>query len=151
MACKGTSVHFLTSPLLSYSPPVHMYFPLHLCAISRDHTQSRQLSYPMVWWLSRGRLTRCRRLSAPSSTRTSAASDKPRTHWDRSVWHYGTLAITWIPIYGRLGTRRLGTVILCISFVARDLRAFSLDFPWLSKCCILYLPSFIYLLWISLG
>jgi hypothetical protein len=26
-------------------------------------------------------------------------------------------AITWIPIYGRLGTRRLGTVILCISFV----------------------------------
>jgi hypothetical protein len=26
-------------------------------------------------------------------------------------------AITWISIYGRLGTRRLGTVILCISFV----------------------------------
>jgi hypothetical protein len=26
-------------------------------------------------------------------------------------------AITWIPIYGRLGTRRLGTAILCISFV----------------------------------
>jgi hypothetical protein len=25
--CKGTSVHFLTSPLLSYSPPVHMYSP----------------------------------------------------------------------------------------------------------------------------
>jgi hypothetical protein len=25
--CKGTSVHFLTSPLLSYSPLVHMYFP----------------------------------------------------------------------------------------------------------------------------
>jgi hypothetical protein len=25
--CKGTSVCFLTSPLLSYSPPVHMYFP----------------------------------------------------------------------------------------------------------------------------
>jgi hypothetical protein len=26
--CKGTSVHLLTSSLLSYSPPVHMY-PLH--------------------------------------------------------------------------------------------------------------------------
>jgi hypothetical protein len=26
-------------------------------------------------------------------------------------------SITWIPIYGRLGTRRLGTVILSISFV----------------------------------
>jgi hypothetical protein len=25
--CKGTSVHFLTSPLLPYSPPVHMYSP----------------------------------------------------------------------------------------------------------------------------
>jgi hypothetical protein len=25
--CKGTSVHFLTSPLLSHSPPVHVYSP----------------------------------------------------------------------------------------------------------------------------
>jgi hypothetical protein len=25
--CKGTSVHFLTSPILSHSPPVHMYSP----------------------------------------------------------------------------------------------------------------------------
>jgi hypothetical protein len=41
---KGTSICFLTSPLISYSPPVHMYFPPHLCTISRDHTQS--------WWLS---------------------------------------------------------------------------------------------------
>jgi hypothetical protein len=23
--CKGTSVHFLTSPILSHSSPVHMY------------------------------------------------------------------------------------------------------------------------------
>jgi hypothetical protein len=30
-------------------------------------------------------------------------------------------------------------------------RAFFLDFPWLGKCCTLYLPSFIYLLWISLA
>jgi hypothetical protein len=26
-------------------------------------------------------------------------------------------AITWTPIYGRLGTRRLGTVVPCISFI----------------------------------
>jgi hypothetical protein len=26
-------------------------------------------------------------------------------------------AMTWTPIYGRLGTRRLGTVTLCISFI----------------------------------
>jgi hypothetical protein len=25
VTCKGTSIHFLTSPLLSHSPPVHMY------------------------------------------------------------------------------------------------------------------------------
>jgi hypothetical protein len=25
--CKGTSVRFLTSPILSHSPPVHMYLP----------------------------------------------------------------------------------------------------------------------------
>jgi hypothetical protein len=28
--CKGTSVYLLTSSLLSYSPPVHMYSPHHL-------------------------------------------------------------------------------------------------------------------------
>jgi hypothetical protein len=28
--CKGTSVRFLTSPLLSHFPPVHMYFPYSL-------------------------------------------------------------------------------------------------------------------------
>jgi hypothetical protein len=26
-SCKGTSVRFLTSPILSHSPPVHMYSP----------------------------------------------------------------------------------------------------------------------------
>jgi hypothetical protein len=26
-SCKGTSVHFLTPPILSHSPPVHMYSP----------------------------------------------------------------------------------------------------------------------------
>jgi hypothetical protein len=27
LGCKGTSIHFLTSPILSHSPPVHMYSP----------------------------------------------------------------------------------------------------------------------------
>jgi hypothetical protein len=48
----------------------------------------------------------------------------PQQH-QTSLGHIGTgprdamapSAITWAPIYGRLGTRRLGTVILCISFV----------------------------------
>jgi hypothetical protein len=43
--CKGTSVHFLTSPLLSYSPPVHMYSissPLyHLQGLHPKPTTSR--------------------------------------------------------------------------------------------------------------
>jgi hypothetical protein len=46
--CKGTSIRFLTSPLLSYYPPVHMYSPPHLCTISRDYTLSQQLPYPTV-------------------------------------------------------------------------------------------------------
>jgi hypothetical protein len=33
--CKGTSICFLTSPILSHSPPVP---PPHLCTISKDHT-----------------------------------------------------------------------------------------------------------------
>jgi hypothetical protein len=48
----------------------------------------------------------------------------PEWHWT-SRGHIGTgprdttvpSAITWTPIYGRLGARRLGTVTLCISFV----------------------------------
>jgi hypothetical protein len=35
---KGTFIHFLTSPLLTYSPPVHIYSLSHLCTIPRDHT-----------------------------------------------------------------------------------------------------------------
>jgi hypothetical protein len=42
-----------------------MYFPPHLCTISRDHTQSRQLLYPMV-----------QRLPVPSLAHTWSAPDK---------------------------------------------------------------------------
>jgi hypothetical protein len=40
--CKGTSVRFLTSPILLYPPllsPCSYVLPSHLCTISRNHTQ----------------------------------------------------------------------------------------------------------------
>jgi hypothetical protein len=43
--CKGTSVRFLTSPLLSYSPLFICTPSPHLCTISRDYTQSRRLPH----------------------------------------------------------------------------------------------------------
>jgi hypothetical protein len=36
--CKGSSVRFLTSSFLSYSPPYSYVFSPHLCTTSRDHT-----------------------------------------------------------------------------------------------------------------
>jgi hypothetical protein len=89
--CKGTSVCLLTSPILSHSPPVHMFSPPHLCTSSKDHTPSRQLLGPTVQRLSRSRLTDSRWLPASHSARTWAASDEPQMHWDRSAWCYGTL------------------------------------------------------------
>jgi hypothetical protein len=109
--CKGTSVHFLTSSLLSYSPPVHMYFPTHLCTISRDHTQSRRLLYsksddfPDVNFLLLPPLVPQRHRTCLGRIRTG-----PRDTTAPS-------AITWTAIYGRLGTGRLGIVILSISVV----------------------------------
>jgi hypothetical protein len=38
--CKGTSVHFLTSPLISHSPLSICIPHPHLCTISKDHTYS---------------------------------------------------------------------------------------------------------------
>jgi hypothetical protein len=81
--CKGTSVHFLTSPLISHFPLSICIPHPHLCTISKDYTYSR--------WLSRSRLTNNRRLPDSHSARTLAASDEPQTHWDRFAWHYGTL------------------------------------------------------------
>jgi hypothetical protein len=72
--CKGTSVHFLTSPLVSHFPLSICIPHPHLCTISKDHTYSRRLSGLTV-----------RRLPDSHSARTLAASDKPRTHWDRSM------------------------------------------------------------------
>jgi hypothetical protein len=39
--CKGTSVHFLTSPLISHFPLSICIPHPHLCTISKDHTYSR--------------------------------------------------------------------------------------------------------------
>jgi hypothetical protein len=100
--CKGTSIHFLTSSLPSYSPSVHMYPPPHLCTISRDYTQSNDflevdspeviefhspLSLKPEWYQTS---CGCIRTDPRDATAPSA--------------------ITWIPIYRRLGTRRLGIV-----------------------------------------
>jgi hypothetical protein len=115
--CKRTSVRFLTSPLRPYSPLVYMYFP-HTSVPSPGTTlKGQQLSYsksddfPEVNSLNVVDFLRPPPL-IPQQHRTS-------------LGHIGTdpcdttapSAIMWIPIYGRLGTRRLGTVILCISFV----------------------------------
>jgi hypothetical protein len=43
----------------------------------------------------------------------------------------------------------LARQVLCTSFTL--IYIFTLDFPWLGKCCVLVLLWFIYLLWISLG
>jgi hypothetical protein len=90
--CKRIEgVCFLTSPLPSYSPPVHMYSissPLyHLHGSYPKPTTST----PMAWLLPRHRPTRSWRLPSPLIARTWAAPDKPRTHRDRSTGHYGTL------------------------------------------------------------
>jgi hypothetical protein len=89
--CKRTSVHFLTSPLLSYSPPVDMYsFSSPLYHLQGLHPKL-MTSTLMARWLPRCRLTRSRQLLCSSIARTWMAPDEPRTHRDRSAWHYGTL------------------------------------------------------------
>jgi hypothetical protein len=89
--CKGTSVHFLTSPILSYSPPVHMYStssPLYYLQGLHSKTDNLRTHSPITLQKS---TPRCRSLSASPPALTSTASDEPRTHRDRSAWHYGTL------------------------------------------------------------
>jgi hypothetical protein len=117
MKCKGTSIRFLTSPLFPYSPLVHMYFP-HTSVPSPGTTlKGRQLLYsksddfPEVDSLNVVNFL-CPPPLVPQQHQTSLGriGTGPRDAIAPS-------AIMWIPIYGRLGTRRLGTVILCISFV----------------------------------
>jgi hypothetical protein len=127
---EGTSVHFLTSPLLSYSPPVHMYPPPsavdHLQGLHRKannfHTlwpddfldvnspKVNNFCSPLLLGPEQHRMSHgCIRTDLCDTTTPSTS--------------------TWTPIYGRLGT-----VTLCISFV-----------DWPSQ------GSLEYSLWISLG
>jgi hypothetical protein len=76
------------------SPTLHLFIcihPPHLCTILKDHIHSRRLVGLTVWWLPRSRLTNSWWLPTSPSTHTSTASDRLRTHWDRSAWCYGTL------------------------------------------------------------
>jgi hypothetical protein len=116
--CKGTSVCFLTSPILSHSPPVNMYSPFPLLyQFQGPHlklTTSRP-DGPMTLQKLTHRLLLTPHLSLLFV---------PQLH-QMSLGRIGTglrdtmapSAITWTPIYGRLGDKRLGTVIPCISFV----------------------------------
>jgi hypothetical protein len=119
--CKGTSVYFLTSPIFPYSPLVHMYFP-HTSVPSPGITlKGQRLSHSQS-----DKFTEVNPLNVinflhpppllPQQHRMSLGciGTGPRDTTAPSV-------ITWVPIYGRLGTRRLGTVILCISFCKGNL------------------------------
>jgi hypothetical protein len=89
--CKGTSVHFLTSPLFSYSSPVHMYsISSPLYHLQELHSKADDLRTHSLTTLQKSTPGR-RRLPDSPPAHTLAASDEPRTHWDRSVWHYSTL------------------------------------------------------------
>jgi hypothetical protein len=83
--------HPSVSLLSLSSPTLHLFIcipPPHLCTSSKDCTSSQQLPGPIVQWLPRSRLTNSRWFPTSHSTHTL---DKPRTHWDRSAWCYGTL------------------------------------------------------------
>jgi hypothetical protein len=101
--CKGTSIHFLTSLLLPYSPLVHMYFS-HT-SIPSPGTTLKADNFPEV-----DSLKVINFLLLPPLV--------PQQH-QTSHRYIGTCscdttapsAVIWIATCGRLGTRRLGTVI----------------------------------------
>jgi hypothetical protein len=108
------SLPLLSSPTL----PLFICTPSpHLCTISRDYTQSQQL--PHQW------PNNFPDVDSPEADNFHPPSSLgPEQHWMsrrriRTGPHdtMAPSAITWTPIYERLDTRRLGTVVLCISFV----------------------------------
>jgi hypothetical protein len=113
LACKGTSVCFLTSSLLSHSPSVHMYYPHTSVPFPGTTPQSRRPSH-----------SKSDNISDVDSPEVIDIPLVPRQHWT-CLGHIriglrGTTApstVTWKASYGRLGTGRLGTVITSIYFV----------------------------------
>jgi hypothetical protein len=115
--------------------PLFICTPSHyLCTVSRDYTYSRRLLHRWPDDFLNVNPPEVNDFHPPSPL-------GPECH-HTSCRHIGTgprdttapSAITWTPIYRRLGDRRLGTVIPCISFV-----------DWPSQ------GSLEHSLWISLG
>jgi hypothetical protein len=112
--CKRTSVRFLT-PLSSPTLPLFICtLSPHLCIISRDYTQGPTTFTLIVWQLCRSWLPDVidfltPHLLLPQQHRMDLGciGTGPRDATAPST-------ITWTTIYGRLGTRRLGTAFLCI-------------------------------------
>jgi hypothetical protein len=131
--CKGTSIHFLTFPLLS-STLLYSHLPSHTHPCSYVHSSTLCT------------ITRCQTLEVDDSwtSKTSTSVQESTTivvdiplsppllplELRTSFRCIGTgprdttalSAIMWTSRYGRLGTRRLGTrrlgtAFLCISFV----------------------------------
>jgi hypothetical protein len=102
--CKVTSIHFLTSPLLSYSPLVHMYFS-HTFVLSPGTTPKADDfpnvdSLKVIDFLLLPLLIPQQHQMSLGCIRTGLCDTMaPST-------------VMWMAIY-----RRLGTVILSISFV----------------------------------
>jgi hypothetical protein len=117
--CKGTSIHSLPHlffPTLPLNSPCSYVYPPHLCTISRDHTQS--------WWLLYPKADDLPDVNSPKSLtfHSFLHSYLSSIGWESDALGQAHMtkapsAVMWMPIYGRLGTRRLGTVILSISFV----------------------------------
>jgi hypothetical protein len=102
-------------PLSSPTLPLFICTPSpHLCIISRDYTQGLMTFTLIVRRLCRSRLPDVVDFPTPHLL-------LPQQH-RTNLGRIGTdpcnamapSAITWITIYGRLGTRRLGTAFLCI-------------------------------------
>jgi hypothetical protein len=78
--CKGTSIHFLTSPLFSYSPPVHMYsISSPLCYLQGLHSRTDDLCTHSLTTLQKP-TPRCHQLphSPPALTSTASDGDTPQ-------------------------------------------------------------------------
>jgi hypothetical protein len=88
------------------SPTLHLFIcipPHHLCTIFKDHTHSRRLSGPIVDDFPRPHPL------VPQQHQTGSGHIRTSPH-DTTA----PSAITWTTLYGRLGTRRLGTAFPCI-------------------------------------